>query len=267
MIYSVAVHGQRRFRTPVLTLCYAAIVAELVRELFFVRPITGGPPLARSFSLFYNMLGVCLPWLLGAAIWSLRDRQRRMAEQTVELQNEREENARQAVFAERVRIARELHDVVAHHVSVIGVQAAGARRVMDRKPSRAAEALSSIEDSSRRAVVELHRLLGFLRREGETDDLSPQPGLAQLGDLIDEAGHAELIVDLIIKGEVRLLSPTLEVSAYRVIQEALTNTRKHSKATAASIRLLYGLTKLEVEVLDDGPGWEAERAGARLAMG
>jgi signal transduction histidine kinase len=158
IIYSVAVHGQRRFRTLVLILCYSAIVAELVRELFFVSP-TNGPALAASFSLFYNMVELALPWLLGAAIWSLRDRQRRLADQTVELQNEREENARQAVFAERVRIARELHDVVAHHVSVIGVQAAGARRVMDRQPARAAEALSSIEDSSRRAVVELHRLL------------------------------------------------------------------------------------------------------------
>jgi signal transduction histidine kinase len=267
MIYSVAVHGQRRFRTPVLTLCYIAIVAEVVRELFFVSPITGGPPLARSFSLFYNMVVISLPWLLGAAIWSLRDRQRKLADQTVELQGEREENARQAVFAERVRIARELHDVVAHHVSVIGVQAAGARRVMDRQPARAAEALSSIEESSRRAVVELHRLLGFLRREGETDDLSPQPGLAQLGDLIDEAGHAELTVDLTIKGEARLLSPTLEVSAYRVIQEALTNTRKHSRATAASVRVHYGLTELEVEVLDDGPEREAQGAGGQVGHG
>ena len=144
------------------------------------------------------------------------------------------------MFAERVRIARELHDVVAHHVSVIGVQAAAARRVMDRQPARAAEALSSIEDSSRRAVTELHRLLGFLRRAGDTDELFPQPGLAQLGDLIAEAGQGELIVDLTVKGEARPLSPTLEVSAYRVIQEALTNTRKHSRATTANIRLHYG---------------------------
>ena len=111
---------------------------------------------------------------------------------------EREENARQEVFAERVRIARELHDVVAHHVSVIGVQAAGARMVMDRRPIQAAEALSSIEESSRRAVVELHRLLGFLRRADETDGPLPQPCLAQLGDLITEARQAELTVDLTI---------------------------------------------------------------------
>jgi len=269
LIYSVAVHGQRRFRTPVLIVCYIAIVAELVREYFFASFSSGlyGPLLARFVSLFYNMLVLALPWLLGAAIWSLRDRQRKLADQTIELQAEREENASQAVFAERVRIARELHDVVAHHVSVIGVQAAAARRVMDRQPAQAAEALSSIEDSSRRAVTELHRLLGFLRRAGDTDELFPQPGLAQLGDLIAEAGQGELIVDLTIKGEARLLSPTLEVSAYRVIQEALTNTRKHSRATTANISVHYGLTELEVEVFDDGPERDAEQAGGQVGHG
>ena len=149
MIYSVAVHGKRQFRTPVLALCYIAIVAELVRELFLRQLFERVAPARPCFSLFYNMVVLALPWLLGAAIWSLRDRQRKLADQTIELQAEREENARQAVFAERVRIARELHDVVAHHVSVIGVQAAGARRVMERQPARAAEALSSIEASSR----------------------------------------------------------------------------------------------------------------------
>lgn len=256
MIYSVEVHGKREFRTLVIVLCYGAIAAELVRELFF----NGQPsvPLAQSFSLFYNLVVLALPWMLGAAIWSLRDRQRKLAEQTVELRAEREENARQAVFAERVRIARELHDVVAHHVSVIGVQAAGARRIMERQPARAAEALSAIETSSRRAVIELHRLLGYLRRVGDVDELAPSPGLAQLGDLIAEVGRAELAVDLTIVGEARVLSPTLEVSAYRVIQEALTNTRKHSRAKSASVRIHYGTEELEVEVLDDGPVRETE---------
>ena len=107
LIYSVAVHGQRRFRTAVLIVCYIAIVAELVREYFFASFSSElyGPLLARFFSLFYNMLVLALPWLLGVAIWSLRDRQRKLADQTIELQAEREENASQAVFAERVRIA------------------------------------------------------------------------------------------------------------------------------------------------------------------
>jgi signal transduction histidine kinase len=241
-------------------------VAELIRELFFAS-YSSGQPLAQCFSLLYNMVVLALPWLLGAAIWSLRDRQRTLADQTIELRAEREENARQAVFAERVRIARELHDVVAHHVSVIGVQAAGARRVMGRQPARAAEALSSIEASSREAVAELHRLLGFLRRAGDVDELAPQPGLAQLGDLIAEVGKAELTVALTIEGEAKDLSPTLEVSAYRVIQEALTNTRKHSTATNASVRIQYGTAMLEVEVIDNGPGRGARPAGNSAGHG
>ena len=185
MLYSVAVHGRpavsdRRSLPSFTASSWPSSSANCSSPL-------RSPPLTAFFALFYNMVELSLPWLLGAAIWSLRDRQRKLADQTVELEIEREENARQAVFAERVRIARELHDVVAHHVSVIGVQAAGARRTMDRQPAQAAEALSSIEDSSRRAVAELHRLLGFLRRDGDTDDLAPQPGLAQLGDLIAEA--------------------------------------------------------------------------------
>jgi len=267
MIYSVAVHGDRRRRTPVLALIYVVIVAELVRELFFVNPVTGGPPLARCFTLFYNMVELALPWLLGAAIWSWRDRQHKLADQTLELQTEREENARQAVFAERVRIARELHDVVAHHVSVIGVQAGGARRMLERQPARAAEALSSIETSSRQAVVELHRLLGFLRRADDVDDLAPQPGLAQIGVLMAEVGQGDLVVDLKIEGQAKVLSPTLEVSAYRVIQEALTNTRKHSMAKTASVRIYYGATELAVEVLDDGPGRIEERTGSQVSHG
>ena len=102
---------------------------------------------------------------------------------------------------------------------------------------RAAEALSSIEHSSRRAVAELHRLLGFLRRAGDSDELSPQPSLAQLGDLVDDAHEADLTVRLTISGDARPLSPTLEVSAYRIIQEALTNIRKHSQASTAHVGL------------------------------
>jgi len=266
MFYSVAVYGNRRFRTPFLALCYIAIVAELTHELFFPGP-AAATAVGRSFDLLYNVVVLSLPWMLGAAIWSLRDRQRALSAQAVELQREREENARQAVFAERVRIARELHDVVAHHVSVMGVQAAGARRVMDRDPERAAEALSSIEHSSRRAVAELHRLLGFLRRAGDTDELAPQPSLAQIGELIAEASEADLDVCLTIRGDARPLSTTLEVSAYRIIQEALTNVRKHSQASTAHVGLLYRPTELEVEILDDGPASQADGAGGLSGHG
>jgi signal transduction histidine kinase len=151
-----------------------------------------------------------------------------------------------------VRIARELHDVVAHHVSVMGLQAGAARRVLGRQPDKAEAALSSIEASSRQAVLELHRLLGFLRRADQTDDLAPHPDLAQLSDLVAQAGQGALTVTLSVEGEPRPLPPTLEVSAYRVVQEALTNARKHSGGTTATVRVAYQPTMLEIEVLDDG---------------
>ena len=253
-IYSVALHGRVRHRTLVLALCLGAILAEVVRELFFVDAADDLQLLVQAFLLAYNVVVLSLPWMLGAVIRSLRERERDLGDRASELQREREANARQAVFAERVRIARELHDVVAHHVSVMGVQAGAARRVMDREPGKAVAALSSIEASSRQAVVELQRLLEFLRRDGDADELAPQPGLAQLDGLVAEAAQGELAVDLSIEGDPRPLSPTLEVSAYRVIQEALTNTRKHSSGATASVRVRYGATTLEVEVLDEGAG-------------
>ena len=132
--------------------------------LFYKGGIFKGLPLNQGFVLAYNAAFIAFPLLLGVAVRSRRERERELAARTSELQREREENARRAVFDERVRIARELHDVVAHHVSVMGVQAGAARRVMARQPEKAEEVLSSIEASSRQAVVELHRLLGFLRR-------------------------------------------------------------------------------------------------------
>jgi signal transduction histidine kinase len=265
-IYSAAAHGQRRFRTLVLALCLGAIAAELARLLFVVLASEIRPLLGSVVLIFYVVL-FALPWGLGAVIGSLRESKRELADRAAELQAEREDNARQAVFAERVRIARELHDVVAHHVSVMGIQAGAARTVMERQPDEAVAALNSIEASSRQAVVELHRLLGFLRRADEADELAPQPGLAQLGDLVAEGAQQQLTVDLAIEGDPRPLSATLEVSAYRVIQEALTNTRKHSGGANATVRVRYGPATLEIEVLDDGTGRAERQAGNEGGLG
>jgi signal transduction histidine kinase len=251
-LYSAAAHGRRGPRGPVIAVALGAILAEVVRETLFAGGGIPGQPVVRVFYLAYNAVFLALPCVLGATISSLRRRQRQLAEQAAELRREREENARRAVFEERVRIARELHDVVAHHVSLMGVQAGAARRVLQRQPDKAQEALTAIETASRQAVLELHRLLGFLRRAGDTDQLAPQPGLAQLEDLLGEAARAGLVVDLAIEGRPCPLSPTLELSAYRVIQEALTNTRKHSGAGTASVRLAYRPSALELQVLDDG---------------
>jgi signal transduction histidine kinase len=255
-LYSAVTHGART-RTTRLVLAALVLVlfGEVVREVVFDH---GGVyrdlPLNEGFLLVYNAVFILLPLLLGLAVRSLRDRGRELTDQAAELRREREENARRAVLDERVRIARELHDVVAHHVSVMGVQAGAARRVMARRPDQAEGALSSIEASSRQAVVELHRLLGFLRHEGHDDALAPQPDLAQLPELIAQAARGELTVDLSIEGQPVALPGTLELSVYRVIQEALTNALKHSAGTAATVRVAYGPSMLEVEVTDDGHG-------------
>jgi signal transduction histidine kinase len=255
-LYSAVVHGGRSRRTAlVLFLLAALLFGEVVREVFFYGGgAYGGLPLNETVLLAYNAVSIALPILLGLAVRSRRDRERELAARTRELQSEREENARSAVLEERVRIARELHDVVAHHVSVIGVQAGAARRVMAQQPAKAEEVLSSIEDSSRQAVLELHRLLGVLRRADQPDELTPQPDLAQLPELVAKAGQGGLRVELSIEGEPRTLSRTLEVSAYRVIQEALTNVLRHSGGTTARVRVDYQPAMLEVEVLDDGSG-------------
>jgi signal transduction histidine kinase len=195
-----------------------------------------------------------IAWLAGFA---LRERSAEVASAEVralEAERKREENARQAVFAERVRIARELHDVVAHHVSMMGVQAGAARVVIDRDRGKAKEALTAIETSSRHAVAELHRLLGFLRQDGDSDGLAPQPGVAQLGRLVESVSDAQLAVEMTVEGEARPLPQMVDVSAYRIVQEALTNTLKHARASHAEVHLRYWPDELEVEVVDDGRG-------------
>ena len=193
-------------------------------------------------------------WLAGFAV---RERSAQAASseaRALEAERRREEDARQAVFTERVRIARELHDVVAHHVSMMGVQAGAARVVINRDPGKAKDALAAIESSSRQAVAELHRLLGFLRQDRDEDDLAPQPSVAQLERLVASMSDTQLGVDITVEGDVRPLPQLVDVSAYRIVQEALTNTLKHARASHAHVHLRYWPDELEVEVVDDGRG-------------
>jgi signal transduction histidine kinase len=261
-LYTAVVHRRKgRIGELAIGVLVAALLAEIVREVY--GGALEGLPRTQGFQLAYNAVVLALPLVLGAAVRSSRDRERELAARTSELQREREENARRAVLEERVRIARELHDVVAHHVSVMGVQAGAARRVLRQQPDKAEEVLGSIEASSRQAVIELHRLLGFLRRTDQPDELAPQPDLTQLADLVAQAGQGGLTVEVSVAGEPRTLARTLEVSAYRVIQEALTNALRHSGGSTATVRLDYGPTVLEVEVRDDGK----RRAGKPADVG
>jgi signal transduction histidine kinase len=248
-VYSAAAHSRVRLRNAVCAVCLVAIIGLTVLD----NPL-GFPLDYRMLQVLVNIALFCALWSLGAALGAGRQRAQELLQRTVELELEREENARRAVFDERVRIARELHDVVAHHVSMMGVQAGAARVVLDRDPVKTREALASIEASSRQAVVELHRLLGFLRQAGDPDDLAPQPGLGQLHELAASMSGPELTVDVRVEGEERLIGPTVEVSAYRIVQEALTNTLKHAGASHVAVHLRYWPDELEIEVVDDGRG-------------
>jgi signal transduction histidine kinase len=204
---------------------------------------------------------MAIAWLAGLTLRERAVREAEAQERAIRAEREREENARRAVFEERVRIARELHDVVAHHVSMMGVQAGAARMVIDRDRAKARDALTAIEASSRQAVDELHRLLGFLRQAGDADDLAPSPGVSLLPRLAAGMSDSELAVEVSVEGTERPLPPTVDVSAYRIVQEALTNTLKHAQASRADVRLCYRPGEVEVEIIDNGLGAAGHSAG------
>ncbi|KUM94297.1 histidine kinase [Streptomyces yokosukanensis] len=181
------------------------------------------------------------------------------------LEREREAAARTAVAAERARIARELHDIVSHKVSLMVVQATAAREILDTLPDAAETALQAVEGAGRDAMTELRHLLGLLapspngddrsERDGEGDPsaLAPQPSLSQLGILVDRIAFAGLPVEVRISGEPRTLPPGIDVTAYRIVQEALTNALKYGDGGTATVMVRYADHSLRVEVLNSGP--------------
>jgi signal transduction histidine kinase len=197
-------------------------------------------------SFFFSTALGLISWLVGR---NFRARSLRLAA----AEREQEQRTRLAIGDERSRIARELHDVVAHSVGVIVVQAQGARRVFDRDPERAREALGSIEQTARHALSEMRRSLGVLR-DDRSAMLAPQPGIADLDGLLEQAREGGLTVELVVEGEPRALPRGVDLSAYRIVQEALTNTIKHAGPARSRVTMRYGARELELEVSDDGPG-------------
>ncbi|MGK4579952.1 sensor histidine kinase [Kitasatospora sp. HPMI-4] len=173
------------------------------------------------------------------------------------LERERESAARSAVDAERARIAQELHDIVSHNVSVMVIQTGAAREVLDTMPGEAAAALLAVENAGRDAMTELRHLLGLLapsqRGEDDEAELSPQPGLDRLSALIDRIAFAGLPVEVRISGEPRPLPRGIDLTAYRIVQEALTNALKHGHGGKAEVTVRYADHSLRVEVLNTGP--------------
>ncbi|MDX6429519.1 MAG: hypothetical protein QOE54_1885 [Streptosporangiaceae bacterium] len=219
-----------------------------------------------------SYVGVVTNTALIAGVWwlgrSLRLRRAYLAEleyRAERLERARDSDARTARVEERSRIARELHDVVAHHVSVMTVQAGAARRIMDKDPGTAREAMVTIEDVGRTTLDEMRRIVGVLRTERDTaavgPELSPQPGVQEVGALVDHVRETGLSVQLWMEGEPRPLSTGVNLAAYRLIQEALTNSLKHAGPQArAWVRIHYSPRELMVEIEDDGRGVAAALA-------
>ena len=176
-----------------------------------------------------------------------RERRAQIAER------ERDLVAREAVVEERARIARELHDVIAHHVSMIVLQAGAERRVLDGANASTREVLETVERTGRSALTEMRRLLGMLRGDAN-EPLTPQPGLTDVPVLVRQLREAGLPVELHVEGERRELPVGIELSAYRIVQEALTNAIKHAGEASASVNIRYGSDSLELEIADDGTG-------------
>jgi signal transduction histidine kinase len=174
----------------------------------------------------------------------------------------------QAATQERARIARELHDVVAHHVSMVAVQAETARLTTPDMPPEGREWLAAIGDTARDALVEMRRLLGVLRTDVPGDaERAPQPGLEHLETLVDEARAAGTTVRLTVRGDIVALSPGVDLTAYRIVQEALTNARRHAPGAAVDVDVHYGDGAVRVRVRDDGPGPSGDGDGGHGLLG
>ena len=244
-IYSVASHRGLATSLP---------VGAFGLMLFIVSMALDGYWFWQAVSNSVLLIGV---WWIGRSLRLRRAYLDELEARARRLERAREADSRAARAEERSRIARELHDVVAHHVSVMTVQAGAARRILHRDPEAVQDALSTIEQMGRTALGEMRRLVGVLRTEAEParSELSPQPGVHDVSGLVDQLRETGLQVQLWIEGESRSLSPGVDLAAFRLVQEALTNTLKHAGPQArAWVRIQYADRQLEIEVEDDGRG-------------
>ncbi|MEU0630081.1 sensor histidine kinase [Streptomyces sp. NPDC005989] len=254
IVFTVATVGER-WASRLALVC--SLCAAGVSTLRWPQEAPQGGWAQQAFIVIVLTVPFVLAWVLGDSMRTRRAYFSQLEERAARLEREREAQSKVAVAAERARIARELHDVVAHNVSVMVVQADGAAYVMDAAPDQAKQALETISSTGRQALAEMRRLLGVLRTGDaqESGEYVPQPDVDQIEDLIDQVRQAGLAVDFKIEGTPRPLPSGVELTAYRIVQEALTNTRKHGGPDAgASVRLVYFDDGLGLLIEDDGRG-------------
>jgi signal transduction histidine kinase len=262
-LYSMAAHGQPRHRVN-----QAGAIAFVATGAWFGAGIALGVRGATFWNLIGNYIIFITAFVLGDNVRRRRERLHDLEQRAADLEHTRALETEHAVAAERTRISRELHDVVAHSISVMVVQAGAARRVIDQDPGRAAEAMAQVERTGRDALTEMRRLLGVLRSDDEDALRAPQPSLARLADLV--SSDPELRVQLTIEGPPQELPATVDTSAYRIVQEALTNIRKHAGRTGAEVVVQYAPGELCLTVADRGRGastFLAERADGHGLLG
>ncbi len=238
-----------------LTDTRTAIIAALLTiagiTIYFTTD-RGNPGVTQALSTYVTYAA---GWGVGIYSRSRREYTDVVEERSRLLEREREVRAREAVAEERATIARELHDVVGHALNLVVIQAGGAQRVIDSKPEVARESLASIEIAGRQALTDMERMLGILRAPDESDDtLSPQPGLGQVERLAAQVTEAGLPVEVTVAGTQTELPSSIDLSAYRIIQEALTNSLKHAGEAHALVAIHYRPDSLDLEITDDGRG-------------
>jgi signal transduction histidine kinase len=256
-VYSVAAYGDRWVSLAGLAAAALGSAAVQLTPGGFQAP-----------TVVSNGLIIGAAWLLGHFVGVRRRYITRLEERTAELERARAELARRAVTEERLRLARELHDVVAHCISMIAVQSGVGAHVANTQPKEAVKALAAIEATSRAALTELRRLLGVLRQDSEPQgDLAPVPGLADLDGLLAEVAKAGLAVKLRVNGTRPPLPAGVDLSAYRIVQEALTNVVKHAGPARAQVVVGYRDQDVTVEVTDDGRGVVTSVSDGRAGTG
>jgi signal transduction histidine kinase len=204
--------------------------------------------------------------LLGGSVRGRRIERAAMEERARHLAETRDEEARRRVAEERLRIARDLHDSVAHSMASISVQAGVGAHVLEERPADAREAFLAIKDASGRALAELRATLGMLRSDQAAAPREPTAGLDRLPALVDSSRAAGLEVDVVVEGEARTLPPAVDTAAFRIVQESLTNVIRHAGATRATVAVRHGDDDVEIEVTDDGRGAGPSTAGASAAV-